>query len=272
MLKTRVVTALVLLAVLLPVMYSGSFLAFSVVATLFFGAAMWENQRLFKKPLPLLMALAWSALFMYLVLNDIAFSKPALFAVCIIFWCSRLIPALAFGLPDMNGFSNGLVSGMYGVTIFGCFVAMGALFFHSPLFLLSVLLVVWVADIGAYFSGKAFGKHKLAPSISPGKSWEGAIGGWLAVLMISAASTNFGGLTDTLPAKVLAASGWAGLLTIMSLLAAASVVGDLFESLLKRRANVKDSSALLPGHGGVLDRIDALIPVLPLAALLDFWW
>lgn len=272
MLKTRVVTALVLLAVLLPVMYSGSYLAFAVVATLFFGAAMWESQRLFKKPLPLAMALAWSILFGYLILSEISFSQSALFFMCIIFWCARLTPALAIGLPPLNGFSNGLLSGIYGVAIFGCFVAMSALFLHSPLFLLSVLALVWIADIGAYFSGKAFGKYKLAPSISPGKSWEGAIGGWLAVLLISAASTNFASLSDTFPAKVLAASGWAGLLAVMSLLAAASVVGDLFESLLKRRADVKDSSALLPGHGGVLDRIDALIPVLPLAALLDFWW
>ncbi len=79
-------------------------------------------------------------------------------------------------------------------------------------------------------------------------------------------------LHDTVPSKILAQSGWLGFLVVMSLLAAASVVGDLFESLLKRRAEMKDSSALLPGHGGVLDRIDALIPVLPIVALLDFWW
>jgi phosphatidate cytidylyltransferase len=270
MLKTRVVTALVLLAILLPIMYSASFLAFSLVATIFLGAAMWESQRLFRKPLPVLMALAWAGLFIYLAFYQVSLSTPILFSVCVLFWVVKMVPALAIGLPALSGLSNGFLSGIYGVAIFGCFMAMSTLFLHSPLFLLSVLLIVWVADIGAYFSGKAFGRRKLAPSISPGKSWEGALGGWIAVLLISALSTSAAVFSDTFPAKVLAASGWLGFILVMSLLTAASVVGDLFESLLKRRASMKDSSSLLPGHGGVLDRIDALIPVLPIAALLDY--
>jgi phosphatidate cytidylyltransferase len=275
MLKTRIITALLLMAVLLPIMYSGSTLAFATVATLFFGAAMWENQRLFKKPSAVLMALIWSALFLYISLSSISLSRPAfpaLFAACILFWCLRLIPSLAYGLPVLTSFSSGMLSGIYGVCIFGCFIAMSTLFFHSPMFLFSAMAIVWIADIGAYFSGKAFGKRKLAPTISPGKSWEGAIGGWIAVLVISAGSTNISTLHDSIPSKILSESGWFGFVAIMTLLAAASVVGDLFESLLKRRAEMKDSSALLPGHGGVLDRIDALIPVLPIVALLDFWW
>jgi phosphatidate cytidylyltransferase len=133
------------------------------------------------------------------------------------------------------------------------------LFSHSPLYLLSVMAIVWVADIGAYFSGKAFGKRKLAPSISPGKSWEGAIGGGIAVLVLSALSVSYGGdafVADTFAARVRRL-GWPALLAMLVLIVAASVVGDLFESQLKRRAGMKDSSALLPGHGGVLDRIDA---------------
>ena len=271
MLKTRFVTALVLLAVLLPVMYSGSFLAFTMVATIFFGAAMWENQRLFKKPAPLIMALIWSVLFVYLSLKDIFFPKSLLFAICALFWGVRLIPALALGLPNIEGFSSRLLSSIYSVTIFGCFVAMNTLFTHSAIFLLSVMMIVWTADIGAYFSGKTFGKHKLAPTISPGKSWEGAIGGWIFVLVLGAMSTTVYAWSDTLTSKVLLAYGWFGFIAVMTLLSVASVVGDLFESLLKRRVGTKDSSALLPGHGGVLDRIDALIPVLPIAALLDFW-
>jgi phosphatidate cytidylyltransferase len=172
----------------------------------------------------------------------------------------------------MTGLSNGVLSGMYGVAIFGCFVAMVTLFLHSPVFLLSAMAMVWIADVGAYFSGKAFGKRKLAPSISPGKSWEGAIGGWLALLLIGAASAVSAGLADTFPAKVLMVAGWPGLILALTVVSMASVVGDLFESLLKRRAGMKDSSSLLPGHGGVLDRIDALIPVLPIVALFDFWW
>ena len=275
MLKTRVITALVLMAVLLPIMYSGSSMAFAVVATLFFGAAMWENQRLFKKPAALGMALIWSALFLYISLSSISLSRPAfpaLFAAGVLFWCLRLIPSLAFGLPALTSFSSGMLSGIYGVCVFACFVAMMALFTHSPLFLFSAMAIVWIADIGAYFSGKAFGKRKLAPTISPGKSWEGAIGGWIAVLIFGAGSTFIASLHDTVPTKILMEIGWLGFVAVMSLLVAASVVGDLFESLLKRRAEMKDSSALLPGHGGVLDRVDALIPVLPLVALLDFFW
>jgi phosphatidate cytidylyltransferase len=163
---------------------------------------------------------------------------------------------LRFGLPPAGSTGNLLLSGIYAIAILGCFLAMTILFRRSPLYLLSVLAIVWIADIGAYFAGKAFGKRKLAPSISPGKSWEGAIGGWIAVLLLTALSLLSPSLSDTL---------------VLTLLAVASVVGDLFESQLKRRAGMKDSSALLPGHGGVLDRIDALIPVLPLAVLFDFW-
>ena len=133
------------------------------------------------------------------------------------------------------------------------------------------MALVWVADIGAYFAGKAFGKHKLAPSISPGKSWEGAIGGWVAVLLIAGGSTLIPQLQDTFAAQLLMRKGIVISAVLLSLISAASVVGDLFESMLKRRAGMKDSSHLLPGHGGVLDRIDALIPVLPLAVLLDLW-
>lgn len=275
MLKTRVITALLLMAVLLPIMYSGSTLAFAVIATLFFGAAMWENQRLFRKPSAIVMAVIWSALFLYITLGNIPLSRPAfpaLFAASILFWCLRLVPSLAYGLPTLTSFSSGMLSGIYGVCIFACFIAMTALFSHSPIFLFSAMAIVWIADIGAYFSGKTFGKRKLAPTISPGKSWEGAIGGWLAVLIFGAGSTLITALHDTVPTKVLSEIGWLGFIAVMTLLAAASVIGDLFESSLKRRAEMKDSSALLPGHGGVLDRIDALIPVLPMIAFLDFFW
>ncbi|MFZ6772545.1 phosphatidate cytidylyltransferase [Undibacterium sp. SXout7W] len=271
MLKTRVITALILLAILLPVLYSANFYAFSVVVLLFFGAAIWECQRLFKKPAPLFMAGLWTVFFAYLLLHLNNFSSPLLFALCCAFWLFRLVPMLYRGLPDVTSFSNGLLSALYGITIFGCFVAIAVLFQSSPLLLLSVMAIVWVADIGAYFAGKAFGKHKLAPAISPGKSWEGAIGGWLAVLLLSYASTYVDVLQNTFAAQILERKGVLIFVAVMTILSAASVVGDLFESCLKRRVDMKDSSNLLPGHGGVLDRIDALIPVLPLAALLDLW-
>ncbi|MFZ6644318.1 phosphatidate cytidylyltransferase [Undibacterium sp. TJN25] len=272
MLKTRIATALVLLAVLLPILYFGNFLAFSIVAILFFGVALWESLRLFKNPAPVIAAVVWAALFAYITLSGAAISFSFLFMLCAAFWLLRLVPALKLGLPPFNGASNAFLSGVYSASIFGCFVAIAVLFRHSPVFLLSVMAIVWIADIGAYFSGKAFGKRKLAPTISPGKSWEGAIGGWIAVLLIASLVAVQPMLADTFPARMLVKGGWAALVVVMSILSAASVVGDLFESMLKRRAGMKDSSSLLPGHGGVLDRIDALIPVLPVAALLDYWW
>ncbi|MES2129283.1 MAG: phosphatidate cytidylyltransferase [Pseudomonadota bacterium] len=276
MLKTRVITAVVLLAVLLPILYFANYMAFSVVAMAFLGAAAWEAARLFQPPAYIALLRGFIVPMLFLVF----FVAPAvppklgmLFALCCAFWAAGFVPALKTGAPPLASFGNQLLSWTYLVSILGCFAAIAVLFRHSPLYLLSVMVLVWIADIGAYFSGKAFGKRKLAPSISPGKSWEGAIGGGLAVLLLSALAVAFGGpaLMDTFGARLQAKWGWGAMFAILLVITAASVVGDLFESMLKRRAGVKDSSNLLPGHGGVLDRIDALIPVLPLAALIDAW-
>lgn len=133
----------------------------------------------------------------------------------------------------------------------------------GPWVLLGVMAVVWVADIAAYFSGRAFGRHKLAPSISPGKTWEGAAGAVIAVLVYGFAVLAAGpGLAAFGPLPVaLALLAWTAL----------SIIGDLFESLLKRQAGLKDSGSLLPGHGGVLDRVDSLTSTLPLVALVSLW-
>ncbi|HJV87115.1 MAG TPA: phosphatidate cytidylyltransferase [Noviherbaspirillum sp.] len=272
MLRTRVITALVLLAILVAVVYSESYPFFIAVAALFFGAASWESFRLFQYRQPLFGTAVWAVAFLLLVFQGVSDSVKLLFALCAAIWAIRLAPSLALGLPPLEGFANRLLNGIYGIAILGCFLAIVVLYGHSPLYLLSVMAIVWVADIGAYFSGKAFGKHKLAPSISPGKSWEGAIGGWLAVLVLAGVSAEMPALADTFAARTLAKAGWPGLCLVMTIMVAASIVGDLFESQLKRRASMKDSSNLLPGHGGVLDRIDALIPALPLAVLFDSWF
>ncbi|MDY7578695.1 phosphatidate cytidylyltransferase [Herbaspirillum sp. RTI4] len=268
MLKTRVLTALVLLAILLPILYFRHFGAFALVALVFFFAASWESARLFGFRRPLLIAVVWSALIVVAMLNPSPPNIALLFVLCVALWAIRFVPALRTGLPVLASLGNNLLGISYGMAIFGCFIAIATLFLRSPLYLLSVMALVWLADIGAYFCGKAWGRRKLAPSISPGKSWEGAIGGWLVVLLVAAGSAILPSLQDTFSAQVQQRWGWAIWFVILSLLVAASVVGDLFESQLKRRAGFKDSSTLLPGHGGVLDRIDALIPVLPLAALL----
>ena len=125
--------------------------------------------------------------------------------------------------------------------------------------LLAIMATVWIADIAAYFFGRTFGRHKLAPTISPGKSWEGAFGGILAVVVYGYT------LSPWLPPAL---SGNLFLLAVFLIaLTAVSIVGDLFESLLKRQAGLKDSSQILPGHGGVLDRIDSLTSTLPIVAM-----
>jgi len=140
---------------------------------------------------------------------------------------------------------------------------------HGVRLLLSLMMLVWSADVAAYFVGRAWGRHKLAPQVSPGKTWEGAAGGVLAAVLWALVSVPWEGSFSALLAQRYSLAG-AALLT--ALLAALSIVGDLYESLLKRRADVKDSSGLLPGHGGVLDRIDALLPVAPAAyCLLHLW-
>lgn len=130
--------------------------------------------------------------------------------------------------------------------------------------LLLVLGLAWIADTAAYFAGNAFGRRRLAPSISPGKTWEGAAGAVGATLIYA--------IICALPGAPLGpyveGATWAYFLAGAGLLCGVSIVGDLFESALKRRAGAKDSGALLPGHGGVLDRIDSLLPTLPIAAML----
>lgn len=137
-------------------------------------------------------------------------------------------------------------------------------------FLLSILTLVWMADIAAYFGGKAFGRHKLAPTISPGKSWEGVLSGVLGVLLLVAVWLwlDRSGFTDQ-TSLFFRLWAWSPMLLVPAvlLLVAMSVVGDLVESLVKRSIGIKDSSQLLPGHGGVLDRVDALLPLLPLAMM-----
>ena len=275
MLITRVITAVVLLAVLLGVLFSGFYPAFVVLILLFLLAALTEAFQLFQstRKQSLLISGFWVAAFSYAFLFKESGTLTFWFAIAVALWLLRFVPSLKTGLPPPNpGGRNSMLGSLYAIAIISAFAAIVLLFRHSPVYLLSVMAIVFVADIGAYFSGKAFGKRKLAPSISPGKSWEGAIGGGIAVLLLASLSimavADAPWLRDTFAVHLQARLGWAATFGILIVLTAASVVGDLFESQLKRRAGVKDSSNLLPGHGGVLDRIDALVPVLPLAALI----
>ncbi len=269
MLKTRIITAIVLLSIIFPILFLGSFNLVVLFCAVFCAASFWESLRLFQYRGITLATAVWTGLFVWLALTGTPAQFMFIWVLGCLAWMGKFIPSLKWGLPSPETISNRLSGMLYLVSVLACFLAILVFQRHSPVYLLSVMAIIWVADIGAYFFGKAFGKHKLAPAISPGKSWEGAIGGWLCVMLLGIFSAQLPFLSDTFSASLKNSWGWTGLCLVLTLLTAASVAGDLVESQLKRRAQVKDSSQLLPGHGGVLDRIDALILTMPLAILIE---
>ena len=271
MLKTRVITAIVLLAVLLPILfllppvYIGAFFLLALLA------AAWEWSRLLSPEATRaawLYALFCLAIILFLLgMQNVAW-QFALLLMAVIFWFFLAPFILAKGmnisLQSLRPFYVVLGLILLPATWF-------ALVFLRELglvFLLSTMALVWVADIGAYFVGKAFGKRKLAVQISPGKSVEGAIGGLVLCYVYALLCVFFLPFESTLFGAWAIRFGWIPMFVMVTVLTAFSIFGDLFESQLKRLAGVKDSSGLLPGHGGVLDRVDALIPTMPIAALL----
>ena len=278
MLKQRVITALVLLAILLPALFYPSPTPFCVVMLIVVGAAGWEWGRMhgygtgwslfLGVETGLLCALSWWL--------DLLAQPPALlWSLAGAAWVLGGAALLRAGVGGWQRIPRAVRITGGVLTLWVAYVAICHARVLGINFLLSVMLLVWTADIAAYFAGRAFGlrftKNKLAPSISPGKSWEGVWGGMLGVLLLALCWVAADAATQASVASLytrLAARGWWLLLLGMVFLAAMSVVGDLVESLVKRSVGVKDSSALLPGHGGVLDRIDALLPTVPLALML----
>jgi phosphatidate cytidylyltransferase len=163
---------------------------------------------------------------------------------------------------------SALVLGAGWVVLLPAFLALIHLRNLDPRSLLLFMAIVWIADIAAYFVGHRFGRHKLAPRVSPGKTWEGVAGALVATGVYAFVWITFArGATPAVVRDLPWSPAW--MLLFVVGLAALSVIGDLFESAMKRQAGLKDSGGLLPGHGGVLDRIDALTPVLPVAALVS---
>ncbi|CAJ0800336.1 Phosphatidate cytidylyltransferase [Ralstonia mannitolilytica] len=270
MLLTRVVTAVCLLIVILPILFFAPPAGLVGLVTVFAALAAWEWGRLVRLPGgwgPVLYAVV-------VVLLTIAWydipprgDVRLLFYADVVAWLVAWM-LLAGGIRTLQG-GRQLVFALLGMVILPAFVhAVSTLRAEGIAFLLSVAVLVWAADVGAYFVGKAVGRRKLAPSISPGKSWEGAIGGAALVALIAAVAGLTHWFAPTWFSYEFDRHGALVALVLTLLLVAASIGGDLFESLLKRQVGMKDSSRLLPGHGGVLDRIDALLPVFPLAALL----
>ncbi|WP_133648491.1 phosphatidate cytidylyltransferase [Paraburkholderia flava] len=271
MLKTRVITAVVLLAIFLPVTLFAPVGAFGALIAFVVVFAAWEWARLLKLggAGPIVYALiAAVALVASTRLGTGLQSPRPLFQAAAVFWVLAG-PFVLLRKPTLAEGAWRPFLFLAGIVVFvACWHALVAARIAGVPFVLSLLLLVWLADIGAYFAGKAFGRHKLAPSISPGKTWEGAVGGWLAVMIVAVLAVAVHTFDPTLYSALYAQMGGLRTLVALTVLVAFSVIGDLFESMLKRQAGVKDSSGLLPGHGGVLDRIDALLPVLPLAMLL----
>ncbi|MDZ4102222.1 MAG: phosphatidate cytidylyltransferase [Hydrogenophaga sp.] len=274
MLRQRVITAVLLLAVLLPALFYPSIAPFAALTLLLIVAAGWEWARLngAGARLSLALGIGLGALMAAIwLLGGLTQSWRGLWMVVGTLWVLLSVAMLARGVPGWGAWPSGLRLWL-GLGLIGCaWLAMVQARLVGLEFLLSVLLLVWVADIAAYAGGRTFGRRKLAPSISPGKSWEGAISGFVGVFVLAAAwiwsDAQGAGNATSLYARLWA---FGPLLAVVSLafMVSMSVVGDLVESLVKRSAGVKDSSGLLPGHGGVLDRVDALLPVLPLAMML----
>jgi len=275
MLKQRVITALVLVAFLLPALAAPQVWPFALLSLLLIGAAGWEWARLngvVGTPavgLGVLLAILCGAA-LWAGWGD---QPPGP-----IWWAAMLVWVLGGGYAIRGGPAAWpqiprvlrLVLGL--ALLWTAWLALTAAKTVGANFILSTFCLVWAADIAAYFGGRAFGRRKLALAISPGKSWEGVWSGMAGALALAAfwlwLDTVFKMDSLSLYTRLYGRFGAIGLVLVVVFLCAMSVVGDLFESLVKRSAGAKDSSALLPGHGGVLDRVDALLPVFPIAMAL----
>lgn len=278
MLAQRILTALVLLALLLPTLWFNNPWPFVLLTLVLISAAGWEWGRLNGLPsaASVLCGLVLAGLGLWLATSA---RTPGGWHPL---WLATAVVWLLGGAVVLRGGPQGWARWPQGVRVAVGAVLLGVAWWALAQaritgvnYLLSVLCIVWAADIAAYFGGRAFGRRKLAPTISPGKSWEGVASGMLGVLVLAAVWLAIDARIGTDSASVFTLLkqrfGVVPMVLAVLALAAMSVVGDLFESLIKRAVGAKDSSALLPGHGGVLDRVDALLPVLPCAMALTTW-
>lgn len=281
MLKQRVITAVLLLVVLLPALFSANQQYFMSLSLLMISAGAWEWGRLSGRS----QTLSVLGGVLCLLAGVAAIDQGWGLQVPQIVW---LVSGAAWVLLGVWMIRLG-VSGWGRLNAAFRWIA-GLVLLHTSWlaliqahrlgvnFLLSALLLVWAADVVAYFAGRALGGRffsvKLAPAISPGKTWEGALGGFAGVLLIAVLwlfwDRQHPELEASLYTRLWQQGVWLAL-PAWAFLTAMSVVGDLVESLVKRSAGVKDSSGLLPGHGGILDRVDALLPTLPLVMMLVSW-
>jgi len=243
-------TAAVLIAALLAALFVLPPLALQLVIALVLAAAALEWARLCRLARAGAWVFALGVALAFLLLGR-AGLQPLAFAAAAAFW---IVLAPLWMWRGVRPEQARWIGAAGFAVLVPAGLAMSAL---APLEVLLALVLVWIADTAAYFVGRAWGRRRLAPSISPGKTWEGAAGGLIGAVLYAIIIAFF---TER--------GAWLALVATAVLLAMVSIVGDLFESAVKRQAGVKDSGALLPGHGGILDRVDSATAALPLAALV----
>jgi len=255
--QQRIITAVIALIALGIVLFAMPPLAVRVVLGLLIIAGAWEWSG-FLGENGMGVRVAYVALIAGLLAATVMFLgayTEQILLLNLAWWCIALIWIFFFPTPIPK-----VLRWLLGaVVLVPLYLALLVLFDASPMILLFALLIVWIADSGAYVAGKTLGRVKLAPQISPGKTWEGVIGGLVAVVLLVVVR-SFRVETDL-----------AVLIPFCLAVAALSVVGDLTVSMFKRTAGVKDSGSLFPGHGGVLDRIDSVAAAAPLFALGLGW-
>ena len=261
MLRNRVITALILAPLVVAAIYMLNTFWFAGVIALVFALASYEWAGFCTANSQHTGAWSrWIYVLAFLAIAAFLFQFPAYHLSIIylgtVFWCAAIVAVLLYPRGQL-AFSRPLVLVPVGfVVLISGWLAVVQI--HSqpegPHWLLWALVLVWAADVGAYFAGRAFGSRKLAPHVSPGKTWEGALGGLALAMAVCGAFVAW----------------WQGFawLGVALILAVVSIFGDLFESLVKRSTGVKDSGTILPGHGGILDRIDSIFAVLPLLTVL----
>jgi phosphatidate cytidylyltransferase len=277
MLKKRILTAAILIPLVVLGLLKLPSVALDVVVALVYVLATWEWTRLsgFEKIwhrvgiliLILFVSMMFNASLVYLIggsYPNVFWISRATLGFILLYWLWVSIQIILY--PRGKSFlSNRWFTVLLGVfTLAPAFLAMDLGVNYAREALLYIMVVVWSADIGAYFAGKKFGKHKLAPAVSPGKSWEGVIGGLLASLLVIVIAYFISNSPQN-PNQVKTIALWIGTGMIAAIF---SIVGDLWISLLKRNRDLKDTGALLPGHGGILDRIDGLIASVAIFAVL----
>ena len=287
MLKQRIITAVLLLPLVGCLLFLPDLLTFSAILVPIFGILVWEWSRLLQtgkagQSVFIVLSLAAVGGLFYQLYQQDFFSEASLpllwydaypfklLIVALLVWVVASIFVLLYPKTTKTLFRGPWLRGLLGIVILAAawlaIVVIRSLLINvdytlGAWMLLLMLVIIWGADVGAYFAGKTWGKTKLAPVVSPNKTWEGALGGLVLAVAVGMAVASLLSLE----------LDWLKFTVFVIVMVVLSVFGDLFESMLKRQANIKDSSNILPGHGGLLDRLDSTLSVAPFFVAGVLW-